>query len=216
MKAAHQELASRLAVEREKFTALGADAARAAQALRSATPPDAGLLAGLSAAARAFGELRQAVLAEAVLLLDVPPAPESLATLRDLVPVVEALVTAEEVRAKREVWEKAREAALRVLDRVAEIVHREDAAFTPLAESQGNAREHRQQIAAAKPEDFEAATRRVVERVRAFADLVALAEGWNTLDDDRCAGLQDSIAQAFGRPLALAALRGKLGRAGEV
>ena len=41
-------------------------------------------------------------------------------------------------------------------------------------------------------------------------------DGWNALDDDRCAYLQDSITQGFSRPLALAALRGKLGREGEV
>jgi len=216
MKAAHQELASRLAVERERFTALGAAAALAAQRLQSTTPPEAELLAGLGAAVETFSQLRQAVLAEAVLLLDVPPAPESLATLKDLAPVIEALVTAEEVRVKREAWEKAREGALRVLDRVAELVHREDPTFTPLAESQAEARENRQQIADAKPENLEAATTRVSERVRAFADLVALVEGWNTLDDEKCAGLQDSIDQAFGRPLVLAALRGKLGRVGEV
>src|SRR5204863_490804 len=34
-------------------------------------------------------------------------------------------------------------------------------------------------------------------------------------DDDRCAFLQDAITQSFGRPLALAALRGKLGREGD-
>ena len=215
VKAAHQELASRLAVERERFTALGTQAARAAQGLQSTTPPDEELLAGLAAAVRAFGELRQAVLAEALLLLDVPPAPESLATLKDLVPVLEALITAEDVRIKRDAWEKARDGALRVLDRVADLIHREDASFTPLAESQASAREARQQIAGSRPEDFDAVSKRVSERVRAFADLVALGEGWSALDDEKCATLQDSIAQAFGRPLALAALRGKLGRAGE-
>jgi hypothetical protein len=52
--------------------------------------------------------------------------------------------------------------------------------------------------------------------IRPFAELVALAEGWNRLDDERCALLQDSISQNFGRPLALATVRGKLGREGEI
>lgn len=215
MKPAHQELARRLAAERERFGTLGARAARAAQDLQATTPPDAELLAGLTAAARAFGDLRQAVLAEAVLLLDPPPPPESLATLTDLGPVLESLVLAEETRVRRARWETARREALDVLDRLAGLTHREDAGFAPLAAAQADARAAREQIAGSKPEDFEAATRRLGERVRMFGDLVALAEGWSALDDERCSSLQDSIAEGFGRPLALAALRGKLGRAGE-
>jgi hypothetical protein len=53
-------------------------------------------------------------------------------------------------------------------------------------------------------------------RLRPFIALVTLVDGWNRLDDERCASLQDVIAQSFGRPLGLAALRGKLGNEGEL
>jgi hypothetical protein len=46
--------------------------------------------------------------------------------------------------------------------------------------------------------------------------VLALVDGWNVLDDDRCAFLQDAISLSFGRPLGLAALRGKLGLEGVV
>src|SRR5882762_7407260 len=69
---------------------------------------------------------------------------------------------------------------------------------------------------AAQPADLERITTMVSGGIRPFAELVALAEGWNRLDDERCALLQDSISQNFGRPLALATVRGKLGREGEI
>jgi hypothetical protein len=52
--------------------------------------------------------------------------------------------------------------------------------------------------------------------LRPFIALVTLVDGWNRLDDERCASLQDVIALSFGRPLGLAALRGKLGNEGEL
>src|SRR2546430_1578335 len=69
---------------------------------------------------------------------------------------------------------------------------------------------------AAAAADLERITTMVSGGIRPFAELIALAEGWNRLDDERCALLQDSISQNFGRPLALATVRGKLGREGEI
>src|SRR5207245_1947536 len=54
------------------------------------------------------------------------------------------------------------------------------------------------------------------EHSRPFVELIPLADGWNQLDDERCSSLHDAITQNFGRPLALAALRGKLGHEGEI
>src|SRR5439155_15660214 len=84
-----------------------------------------------------------------------------------------------------------------------------------LAECQVRARELHGALSAATPDDLEHETVMLSGKLRPFTELMALVDGWNVLDDDRCAFLQDAITQSFGRPLALAALRGKLGREGE-
>src|SRR2546426_1101459 len=53
-------------------------------------------------------------------------------------------------------------------------------------------------------------------RIRTLKAPITLADGWNQLDDERCSSLHDAITQNFDRPLALAALRGKLGHEGEI
>ena len=103
-----------------------------------------------------------------------------------------------------------------MLDRVMTLIHREENDFAPLGQCQERAREMHAALAGPPPDDLEHETKMVPGKVRPFVELVALVDGWSALDDDRCAYLQDSITQAFSRPLALAALRGKLGREGEV
>src|SRR5262249_39142738 len=119
-------------------------------------------------------------------------------------------------RARVTAWEAARESVLVVLDRVMALIHREEKGFAPLVECRERAREMHAALSGPPPDDLEHETKMVPGKGRPFPVLVALVDGWNPLEDDRCAYLQDSITQAFSRPLALAALRGKLGREGEV
>ena len=210
----HEELGRRLDSLRAEFVALGGRAAGAAGALSSALPPPSVLLEELSAARTSFTELRTAMLEHAgslALVLD----GEGIGSCRDLEPVLVAIRGAEEQRARVGAWEEARESVLVVLDRVMALIHREERGFAPLGQCQEKAREMHAALTGPPPDDLEHETKMVPGRVRPFAELVALVDGWNVLDDDRCAYLQDSITQAFGRPLALAALRGKLGREGE-
>jgi len=48
------------------------------------------------------------------------------------------------------------------------------------------------------------------ERLRPFAALLEMLEGEGAVDDERFTQLADSVADAFGRPLATAATRGRL------
>jgi hypothetical protein len=213
--ATHEDLGRRLTALRADFAALGTRAADAASALAAKLPPPPALLDELSAARDAFTELRDAVLEQAgalALVLDT----ENLESLRDLEPVLAAIAAAEAQQTQAHAWEEAREGALLVLDRVMALIHREDRNFAPLAESQARARELHAMLAGSTPRDVEHETVMMSGLLRPFSELLALVDGWNTLDDDRCAFLQDAITQSFGRPIALAALRGKLGREDEL
>lgn len=209
MNPAHEDLARRLAALRARFADLGRRSAEAARALAAASPPAPALLDELRAARHAFAELRTAVLAHAGAIA-APPAPDSLRSARELEPLLQAIVEADVLRVRKAAWEEARQNALKLLDVVLALVHEDDPGFTPLVGGQDKARELRAGVAALAPDDFDRETKTLGARVAPYGDLLALVEGWNTLDDDRCALLQDAIAQAFGRQLALAALRGKL------
>jgi hypothetical protein len=208
------ELGGRLAALRSDFTALGTRAAGAAEALVATLPPPTLLLDELSAARDAFASLRSAMLQRAGALSLVFDA-EELGTLRDLEPVLAAITAAEEHRARVAAWEEAREKAFGVLDRVIGLIYREDKSLPALGEAQGRARELRAALSGSAPAEPEHETEMLPGKTRPFAELLALVEGWNTLDDDRCAFLQDAITEFFGRSLALAALRGRIGREGE-
>ena len=215
MSARLDDLRQRLAALRTRFAEVAARAAAAAAAMRASAVPAEALLDDLRGTAADFDELRLAILDEASALPSAPD-PTRLATLKALDALVTTIGGAQTDRARRAAWEAARDDALSALDRVMTLVHREDTNFPPLAECQAKARELHAALSAAQPADLERVTTMVSGGIRPFAELVALAEGWNRLDDERCALLQDSISQNFGRPLALATVRGKLGREGEI
>ncbi len=215
MSARLDDLRQRLAALRTRFAEVAARAAAAAAAMRASAVPAEALLDDLRGTAADFDELRLAILDEASALPRAPD-PTRLGTLKALDALVTTIGGAQTDRARRAAWEAARDDALSALDRVMTLVHREDTNFPPLAECQAKARELHAALSAAQPADLERVTTMVSGGIRPFAELVALAEGWNRLDDERCALLQDSISQNFGRPLALATVRGKLGREGEI
>ena len=208
------ELGHRLTTLRSEFAALGSRAAGAAEGLAATLPPPPALLDELTAARAAFTELRAAVVAHAGALAIVLKS-DDLGTLRDLEPALASIAAAEEHRARLAAWDAARTGALGVLDRVAGLTHREDRSLPALDECHGRARELRGMLTGPAPEGLEQATTRLADTMRPYTELLALVEGWSVLDDDRCAALQDAVTEAFGRALALAALRGKIGRAGE-
>ena len=215
MSARLDDLRQRLAALRTRFAEVAARAAAAAAAMRAGAVPAEALLDDLRGTAADFDELRLAILDEASALPRAPD-PTRPATLKALDALVTTIGGAQTDRARRAAWEAARDDALSALDRVMTLVHREDTNFPPLAECQAKARELHAALSAAQPADLERITTMVSGGIRPFAELVALAEGWNRLDDERCALLQDSISQNFGRPLALATVRGKLDREGEI
>lgn len=212
MKPGFADLGRRLAALRARLMDTGARAGQAAAALAAGVPPDTALIEELRTVAPAVAELRAAVLGYAA---DAGvAAADGIATADDLERLVATIAQTEAERARHATWDETRGAVLAILQRVVSLVHLEEVAFAPLAACQAKAREMAASLPAEAPADVQGEAERVTGRAQPFDDLATLADGWNSLDDDRCALLQESIAEAFGRQLGSAALRGKLGRAG--
>src|SRR5690348_11697699 len=161
-------LARELTALTERFIDLGAKLGEAARALEaSGAPPGAGLVKDLAGARNRFIQLRTDVLtaAEAV---SIPPRgePESLVELEPLLGAI-----AEAIRAEVQ-WaalEETRQRLTGTLDRVLEIVHRDDPNFPALVGAQGKARALRDAVMALSDPDTPDA-QRLVGDARAFVD----------------------------------------------
>jgi len=204
------DLRARIAALRTRFAEVGTRAASAAADVRAGgAPPSEELLAQLAAAGQEFQALRDDVLETAASIEVVLPRPaDTLVALRDLVPIVDAMAATLTNAESHRRHEAGRAAALHVIDRVQAIVHHDDPAFAPLAECQAAARALHEEIVASPGSE-----RDVIgwaERLRPFADLLEMLEAEAGVDDERFTQLADSVAAAFGRPLATAATRGRL------
>src|SRR5262249_21917184 len=173
------------------FAVLGGRAAGAARSLMATVPPPTTLVEEMGAARSAFATLRTEVLEKAGALSLVVEA-DSLGCLRDLEPVLSAIAAAEAQRARLALWEAARYDAVGMLDRVVALVHREDRSLPALEEAQNRAREMHATLAGPPPVAIEEETKLLASRTRPYAELLTLVEGWDVLDDDRCAALQDA------------------------
>src|SRR5262245_18321135 len=205
------DLRQRLVALRARFGDVGARAAAAAPDVQVSVIPGETLVEDLRATLVDFEELRRAIVGELSAYPNTPD-PTKLSTLKALEAVLGAMERVDAEQVRRAEWEAARDSAVVVLARVIALVHREDQESTLLGECHAQARELHEALESAPAGDVE----QLGAHVRPFEELIALAEGWNQLDDERCASLQDAITQSFGRPIALAALRGKLGQETEV
>jgi hypothetical protein len=205
------ELRQQLVALRARFGDVGARAAAAADDVSVSVAPTEDLLEALRSTVDDFNDLRRAIVDQ---LSGFPntPDPTKLSTLKALDAVLTAMERVAAEQARRAAWEGARDDALVTLDRVLTLIHREDSESATLAECQTQARELHEALVSAPSGDVG----QLSAHLRPFVELVTLADGWNQLEDEHCASLQDSITHTFGRPLALAALRGKLGHQGEV
>ncbi|HEY2992253.1 MAG TPA: hypothetical protein VGM22_05530 [Methylomirabilota bacterium] len=198
----------------QRFVDLGAKLGDAARALEEAgAPPAAGLVTDLAGARSQFIQLRTDVLTAAQ-AVSVPPTgePESLVELEPLLGAIEAAVR---MKVQQAALAETRERVTATLERVLEIVHRDDPAFAALAGCHGKARALRDAVRLlSDPETPEA--QRVAASAQSFADLLTMVENRDALDDERYAQLEESVSKAFGRGLAVAVARGRLAFAGEV
>jgi hypothetical protein len=207
-----ETLRRQVAATHARFAALGARLAQAAEAIVSSgsLPPDA-LLREVHDAAREFHAVRAAVLDAAASLEMLPRTrPREITSLRDLAPLMDAVVRAADQAARQRRLDAARATAFAVLNRVPAIVHRDQPVFAPLAACQDKARALRAAITSAVPIDLELEARAWARAVTPFAALLALIDGPPAADESRWCELEDTVAAAFGHRLATAAARGAL------
>ena len=198
----------------QRFVDLGAKLGDAARALEeSGAPPAAGLVTDLAGARSQFIQLRTDVLTAAQ-AVSVPPKgePESLVELEPLLGAIEAAVR---LKAKQAALAETRQSVTATLDRVMEVVHRDDPAFAALVGCHGKARALRDAVRLLSDPDAPEA-QRLAASAQSFADLLVMVENRDALDDERYAQLEESVSKAFGRGLAVAVARGRLAFAGEI
>jgi hypothetical protein len=110
---------------------------------------------------------------------------------------------------KKAALAEARTRVLAVLDRILTLTHSDGPNFGALVQCLSKAKEIRQ--AAQDPKAFDAENAPAfLESIPSFAALLSIIEGRDALDDDKFAVLDETVTQAFGRTLAVAAARGKL------
>ncbi len=207
------QIARELAALTQRFVDLGAKLGEAARALdATGAPPANGLVEALAGARGQFVQLRAQALSAAD-AAGVPPPPEP-QSLNEIEPLLAAIGEALRSRARREALEHAQQAAVATIDRVLEIIHQDDPAFSTLVACHAKAREARAAILALTELESDDA-RQVMDRVGAFTDLLTMVENREGLDDDRYAQLEESVSRGFGRALAVAAARGRIGFEGE-
>jgi len=213
MNANVDQIARELAALNQRFVDLGAKLGEAAQALdATGAPPANGLVEALAGARGQFVQLRAQALSAAD-AAGVPP-PSEPQSLNEIEPLLAAIGEALSGRARREALEHAQQAAVTTIDRVLEIIHQDDPAFSTLVACHAKAREARAAILALTELESDGAGQ-VTDSVRAFADLLTMVENREGLDDDRYAQLEESVSRGFGRALAVAAARGRIGFEGE-
>lgn len=159
--------------------------------------PEEALITEFASLRAAFDSARDETLGRAE-RLSVPTPPDGPpGNLKALAALLDAV---DEAEARRHEQAEQTAYALTIVDRVLRLVHVREADFEPLRACQDRARTLRRALADGGVAD-------PAGSVRPFADLLAMLEGTTTVGDDLWGGLFDSVAAAFGKPLAAALVR---------
>ena len=204
------DLRKRLSTLNERFSALAESFAQTARQLQiSGSLPPESLLDEINKVRADFGDVRHRVLDAARALALNSPAMSEIDSIKALEPVLESVVQAVVAEEKRNAATEARKRVMAVLDRVLAIAHADGPNFAALVQCQAKAKEI--QAAAQDPKAFDTDNAPAfLESTPSFAALLSMIEGREALDDEKFAALEDTVTQAFGRALAVAATRGKL------
>ena len=107
-------------------------------------------------------------------------------------------------------YQEAQRAACGILETVLTLAHVQGVAFAPLIERQEQARALRRDITEAAWPNVHADAESLARGEHVFAEFVRLVKFHDQLEDEEWARLQELVGASFGKPLALAASRGKL------
>src|SRR6266581_3349080 len=142
-----------------------------------------------------------------------PPADalvEALAAARaEFVELLAQMSAAVDARRRRAAFDEIRSRILAIYDRVAGLLHEGDESFGPVVTLKSKAEEAKAAALALTNATTEQA-RALMEAAGPFADLLTMLEGTEALDDEKFSALEESVADAFGRQIAVAVARGRL------
>jgi len=209
MAANAEDLAKRLAALSERFTTLSSTLAQAARELQAGTVPPESVVDEITKIRTDFVEVRHRILEAARSLSITVPAIAEVDSLAALAPIVETVAQALVAQEKKAAMAEARTRVMAVLDRILTVTHADGPNFAALVQCVVKAKEIR--LAAQDPKAFDSENAPAfLESIPSFAALLSIIEGRDALDDDKFAVLDETVTQAFGRTLAVAAARGKL------
>jgi len=191
------------------FGELGARLSEVAKDVTSpgVTPPDK-LIEQISTARTNFDNVRGAVHGHAATML-VSPLPKigEVVSITALDTLLKASAAAEENKLS---IEGERDRALAILSRVLAITHKEIADFKPLQECRAKVEELRNGISNIAWPHRHPESDSVNTSKHPYTTLLSFVENLDTLEDDRWIVLETTITETFGKPLFVAASRGKL------
>jgi len=193
----------------EAFSHLGKRLGQAANVLQTTgVPPEESLLNEMLTAKKNFVALctQGRTLAES-LAIEPLPRPEMLTSVPALKTLLHGIALTEE---KRKAAKSLSQRAIATLHRVCTLRHRDLVPFAPLDECQAKAISLRNEITETPWPKIHPSAEAIANEDDAFSALLTLVQRWNDLDDELCSAFQDVVSQAFGKPLAIAAIRGKL------
>ncbi|MBE9093177.1 hypothetical protein [Tychonema sp. LEGE 07203] len=200
MEAAHKDLLQQIARLSETYGNLADRLSQAARQLQdSGLPPSDSLLQEIASYSRNFAGVQK----QALELNKSALAPGEITSLKDIQNLVET-ATASEGKAE------IRDAALKALDRVLAIAHREQSDFPPLQSVHAKARELQRAISESAPTQLHSDAESLVSGKHPVAAVLALVEQQDKLDDQQWVILEETVSAAFGKQIAVAISRGKL------
>ena len=135
------------------------------------------------------------------------PRTSELSSIKDLRAFMEAV---SDVVAKQTAHRNIQQAACGELEKVLTITHVNGIEFTPLLQCQEKARELRDSIAGTGWPDTHPDADALARGQHVFSGFVKFVSFHDNLEDEEWERLQDLVNQSFGKPLGLAASRGKL------
>jgi Meckel syndrome type 1 protein len=205
----YKQLEQELSALSKVFSELGARLSEVAKEVTSpGLMPSEKVLEQISASRTSFENARTAIHAHAGAML-VSPLPKlgEIVSIAAIETLLKAAAVAEENKFS---IEAEREKALTILQRVLSITHKESSEFKPLQECHAKLAELRSAISnVAWPHRHPDAETIVASKHPANA-LVSFVENVDTLDDEKWMALETTITESYGKPLFVAASRGKL------
>ena len=205
----HKQLEQDLTALSRTFSELGARLAEVAKEVTApGVIPSEKLLEQISVSRTSFEKARNSVYGHAGAMLVSPlPKLEDLMSIAAIDGLLKASAVAEETKFS---VEGERERALAILGRVLSIFHREISDFKALQECHAKVGELRNGVANVVWPHRHPESDAIVSSKHPTTDLLHFVENLDKLDDDRWMTLETTITDNYGKPLFVAASRGKL------